>query len=426
MPAHNNIQTEGIQDIIGVVPTSLIRYGMLLIAFLVLLFSLAGWFIKVPEKLTAKIVLTTINPPVNIVTKKDGKIISIFKKDNDTILPNEIIAIIESDAKFEDIEWINNQLSTLKNFKNNYIIVNEIINSKILISGEISSNYNAFVQTFRNYYVIINDKTNQEKIEDLKAQLLLRNNLDSKLKEQTALVAKQVELENIQYERTNLLYAKKINSLKEVQDENKILLSQQSQYKTTEINFINNTLTVQQIKGQIKELSNTYTLQKQEAENNVLQSLAILENELYKWNKTYLLQSPTKGILSFGTVWNENQNVKTGQVIATVSSQQQQTIGKIMLPVYNTGKLKKGNEVRIKLEDYPYEKNGILKTTITSISQTPFDGNYIVTVNFPHNLETTYHKQIPNKPEMNGTAEIILSNDRMIFKIFNQFIRKLE
>ena len=100
MPTYNNIQNDGIQDIIGVVPTSLIRYGMLLITFLIVLFCLAGWFIKVPEKLTAKIILTTINPPVNIVAKKGGRIIAINKKDNDTILPNENIAIIESDAKF--------------------------------------------------------------------------------------------------------------------------------------------------------------------------------------------------------------------------------------------------------------------------------------------------------------------------------------
>lgn len=426
MPVNNNIQNDGIQDIIGVVPTSLIRYGMLLIVFLIMLFGLAGWFIKVPEKLTAKIILTTLNPPVNIVSKKDGKIITILKKDNDTIQPNETIAIIESDAKHEDIEWINNNLTTLKNFKNNSTSVNEIINNKTIISGEISNYYNAFVQSFRTYYVITNDKTKLEQIADLKTQLLFRNNLDSKLKEQTALAAKQVELENIQYERTNTLYSKKVNSLKEVQDENKILLSQQSQHKATEINTINNSLTVQQIKGQIKELSNTYTIQKQEAENNILQTLAILENELYKWNKTYLLQSPTNGIISYGTVWNINQIVKTGQVIATVSSTQQQTIGKITLPIYNTGKLKVGNEVRIKLDNYPYERNGILKTTITSISQVPFDGNYIVTVNFPNKLETTYHKQIPNKPEMNGTAEIILSNERLIYRLCEKVINTVE
>ncbi len=423
MPINNDIQNDGIQDIIGVVPTSLIRYGMLLITFLIVLFCLAGWIIKVPEKLTAKIILTTINPPVNIVAKKDGKIISILKKDNDTIQPNETIAIIESDAKFEDIEWINKNLTTLKNFKINNALVNEIVNSKIIISGEISSYYNAFVQSFRYYYVITNDKTIKEKIEDLKSQLLFRNSLDSKLKEQTTLVAKQVELENIQYERTNTLYTKKVNSLKEVQDEQKNLLSQQSQYKSAEINTLNNSLTVQQIKGQITELSNTYSIQKQEAENNVLHSLAIIENELYKWNKTYLLQSAIKGIISYGTIWNVNQQIKTGQIIATVSLAEQQTIGKIALPVYNTGKLKIGNEVRIKLDNYPYEKNGILKTIITSISQVPFDGNYVVTVNFPTNLETTYHKQIPNKPEMNGTAEIILSNERLFVKLFSKFLK---
>jgi len=46
----------------------------------------------------------------------------------------------------------------------------------------------------------------------------------------------------------------------------------------------------------------------------------------------------------------------------------------------------------------------------------------MVTVNFPNRLETTYHKQIPNKPEMNGTAEIILSNERFISKLLDKFL----
>ena len=44
-------QQDNIQDIIGNVPNALIKYGMLLIISLLLLFALVGWFIKVPDKL---------------------------------------------------------------------------------------------------------------------------------------------------------------------------------------------------------------------------------------------------------------------------------------------------------------------------------------------------------------------------------------
>jgi len=84
-------QQDNIQDIIGNVPNALIKYGMLLIISLLLLFALAGWFIKVPDKLLAKVVLTTVNPPTNIIAKKNGKIISLLRKDNDTIESNNTI-----------------------------------------------------------------------------------------------------------------------------------------------------------------------------------------------------------------------------------------------------------------------------------------------------------------------------------------------
>lgn len=415
-------QQDNIQDIIGNVPNALIKYGMLLIISLLLLFALAGWFIKVPDKLLAKVVLTTVNPPTNIIAKKNGKIISLLRKDNDTIESNNTIAVIESDGKQEDIDWLNLNIPTFKNFQTNPIIVNNLLNSKVVISGEISNDYNTFAQYFRSYYVAINDKTKTTQIANLQTQLTYRTQLESKLKEQSTLASNQVELENKQYERTTILYDKKVNALKDVQDEQKILLAQQSQHKSTEINLLNNSLSIAQIKAQIDELKNTYIIQKKEAENNVIQSLSILENELYKYQKNYVLQSSTNGIISFGTVWNVNQQVKAGQIIATVSSDEQQTIGKITLPIYNTGKLKVCNDVWIKLDNYPYEKNGILKTKVASISQVPFDGNYIVTVYFPKQLITTYHKQIPNKPEMNGTAEIILSDERLFKKLLTNII----
>ena len=82
---------------------------------------------------------------------------------------------------------------------------------------------------FRSYYVAINDKTKTTQIANLQTQLTYRTQLESKLKEQSTLASNQVELENKQYERTTILYDKKVNALKDVQDEQKILLAQQSQ-----------------------------------------------------------------------------------------------------------------------------------------------------------------------------------------------------
>ena len=164
-------QQDNIQDIIGNVPNALIKYGMLLIISLLLLFALAGWFIKVPDKLLAKVVLTTVNPPTNIIAKKNGKIISLLRKDNDTIESNNTIAVIESDGKQEDIDWLNLNIPTFKNFQTNPIIVNNLLNSKVVISGEISNDYNTFAQYFRSYYVAINDKTKTTQIANLQTQL---------------------------------------------------------------------------------------------------------------------------------------------------------------------------------------------------------------------------------------------------------------
>ena len=88
---------------------------------------------------------------------------------------------------------------------------------------------------------------------------------------------------------------------------------------------------------------------------------------------------------------------------------------------YNSGKIKKGQKVQIKLLNYPSDEFGELNGAVKSISLIPNEeGNYLVDVELPQNLKTTYDKTIPFRQEMKGAADIVTEDLRLIERFFYQ------
>ena len=85
--------------------------------------------------------------------------------------------------------------------------------------------------------------------------------------------------------------------------------------------------------------------------------------------------------ISFFNVWTVNQNIKIGDdLFSVIPTQKQQFIGKCILPILNTGKLSIGQNVNIKLDNYPYNENGMLQGIITNISEVPNKDTYAIDV----------------------------------------------
>jgi len=138
------------------------------------------------------------------------------------------------------------------------------------------------------------------------------------------------------------------------------------------------------------------------------------------------LVSSTDGIVSFQQFWGENQFVKSGDVVMSVLPKNKDFIvGRMQIPSVNSGKVKQGQKVLIKLDNYRYQEYGIIQGKVENISLTPDEkGNYYVDILLPKGLKTSYHKVLPFDKELKGNAEIVTQDLRLIERFFYQ-IRKL-
>ena len=96
-------------------------------------------------------------------------------------------------------------------------------------------------------------------------------------------------------------------------------------------------------------------------------------------------------------------------------------LGRINLKMQRSGKVKTGMLVNIKLSGYPYLEYGIVRGRVKSKSLVPSGDAYVIDIELPDGLTTLYGTKLDFTQNMQGTAEIITENIRLLQKIVNPF-----
>lgn len=130
--------------------------------------------------------------------------------------------------------------------------------------------------------------------------------------------------------------------------------------------------------------------------------------------------SPVNGVVTFNQFWNLYQFIKKGEkVLTVVPPGKTRIVGKVALTVDGAGKVKNGQAVHVKISGYPFLEFGMVKGVVSSKSLVPQDNKYMLEVEFPNGMVTTYGKKLDYQPEMTGTAEIVTEDVRLLERLIN-------
>jgi len=414
------LRSEEVQEILTFVPNWMIRWGNALILGLIVGLLFISWFVKYPDTIAAEIIVTTSIPPEKIYANNSGQLDAILVNDNDQVSKNKILAIIENSANYQDVLLLKNTIDTLTvNYRDFYFPID---NLPMLFLGDIESDYALFERNYTEYK--LNKELKPFSNEFLANQLSIaeaRNRLSTLISQQS-LNKQEIVLKKKDLERFETLYKKGIISAQEHDQKQLDYLQAQRSYRSisSSISQLRETINNSQKSLRGTEIRKTQNQSKEL--KNVIQSYSQLKRSLKNWELQYVLQSSINGKVSFLSFWNKNQTVNQGdQVFTVIPTGNNSFIGKIKAPAQNSGKIKEGQNVNIRLANYPYTEFGMLEGRIKSISLVPDkDGNYLIDVILPEKLITTYTKEIDFKQEMTGTAEIITEDLRLIERFFYQ------
>jgi hypothetical protein len=154
-----------------------------------------------------------------------------------------------------------------------------------------------------------------------------------------------------------------------------------------------------------------------------MQSFYQLKKALKDWDLQYVFRSSINGKVSFMQIWSVNQVINSGDnMFAIIPSNENGYIGKVKAVAQNSGKIKIGQDVNIRLANYPDSQFGVLKGKVKSISLTPDkEGNLLIDISLPKGLTTSYKKEIKFQQEMSGNADVITEDLRLIERLLYQF-----
>lgn len=424
MPNNSNdteLRSEDVQEILSAVPSWMIRWGNLLILLLILMLLGISWFIKYPDIISAKAMITTQTPPQKAYAKTTGVLVAVLVNDNDLVSKGQPLAIIENTANYKDVFQLKSIIDTIKiNNQSFDFPINEL---PFLFLGDVESQYALFENSYIQYKLnselqpFSNEASaNRYSISELNRRL--RSLISQRDINKTELTFKQKDLE-----RNKTLYEKGIISTQDYDNKQVEIAQAERNYKNFESSI-----------SQIREaISNAHRTSKSSEINRVKEEMVLLKNVIQSynqlkrsvrdWEKRYVLKSNITGKVSFLNYWSINQTVNQSDLVFTIiPCENSSFVAKLKSPTQNSGKIKIGQHVNIKLENYPDTEFGTLQGTINSISLIPNqDGLYLIDVELPPSLITSYNKIIDFKQEMRGSAEIITEDLRLIERFFYQF-----
>ena len=175
-----------------------------------------------------------------------------------------------------------------------------------------------------------------------------------------------------------------------------------------------------QLRESLVDTEQQYIEKKNNLDAALKSLISQIQNDITTWKMNYLLSSPIEGKISFTEIWSVNQNVSGGKTVFTVvPDTASELIGKAKLPIDRSGKVKPGQDVNIRFNNFPDNQFGMVKGMVKNISLIPTeDGNYMVEVSFPKGLKTTYEKELPLSQEMTARADIITEDTRLLEQFF--------
>lgn len=411
------LRSEEMQEILSRPPHALIRYGISVICGVLVLLFTGSFFFRYPDIVQGEVVITTENPPVWLVAKSTGKIKELECKDKQLVRQGDILAVIDNSASTTDMRSINRLLSTVLISDSVCQIPKDLL-IKSYELGEMQSNFSAFTKAAMNYdnFLTLN-LTIQEKI-SLQKQILDRRTYSSNLQKQLEMKKKELKIARSDYDREKKLYQNKIISEFEMETSEQTYLNKQQELQQFETSISLENVQSSQMKGSVNKL----TVQYQQEKNQLLSELKSAHRELLagieKWQQTYLLIAPQTGIVTFSSFWKQNQNISSGnKVFAIISRNPGQLIGKIKVPASGSGKVRVGQQVNVKVTNFPYMEYGVLQGKTQTISLVTNDDFYTIQVEFPNRLRSSINKELNFTGELTGTAEIITENRSLIERI---------
>lgn len=416
---NDEIISDEVKEIVSYRPHWIIRNGNV-IFFIVMVSLLAlTWFISYPSIINGSARLVSLNAPKMISARSGGMLVKLFVSDGATVQKGKHLGYMESTASYKEVmqlmNWIEQTINQTQSNKYDILITNPL--PSLFNLGELQPAFQSFQNQLTETRQLLASGYYQNKKLALERDLQYLSKLKANSFEQKNLLEQDQRLQKKEFEAYKSLAKEKVIAPLELnQYESKLIAKEQS------IKQINSQLTNSDIATHSKE-KEIMDLEKQvmDQQQKFNSSLLDLKSEVEKWMQQYVLVAPEDGNLMFVSSLQENELIEPGQNLFYVQPGKSSFYAELMVAQKGLGKIKTGQRVILKAEGYPSEEFGHLKGIVNYISNMPGRrDSFLLKVNLPQGLRTTYHKEIYFRNNLSAQAQVITDDRRLFDRILGQ------
>lgn len=420
------LRSEEFNEVLSTVPAWIIRWGITMTACVVLMLLVGSAVFKYPDIISSTVTLTGTTPVSAVVARSSGKLQELYFENNQKVKANALLAVIENPAKTEDIIRLKELLQQAESNLDTIALVP----SGQLQLGSLQSLYSSFYLSMSEYRQFRELAYHLKKVDLVKVRIVKNEVYYTNMLKQKELSVAQAKIAHQQYARDSLLGVKGLVSKEAVEESYSRYLQSSLSAENMDRSLENLQIQLAQMKESLYDTEYQYLDQRNKLETQLRSLINQLRAEIDAWEINYALITPVDGEITLTQYWTNNQNVTAGNIVFNiVPTNQGEIIGKALLPTERSGKVRKGQKVNIRFSNYPDKEFGIVKGTVKNISLIPVvDGqnvkSYMVDIQLPNGLRTSYDKELPFLPEMEGQADII-TEDISLLERFLMPIRKV-
>jgi multidrug efflux pump subunit AcrA (membrane-fusion protein) len=409
-------RSEEVQEIMGRMPSWIIRWGILVVGFIIIGLFIGSNFIKYPDRVMSNISITSDNPPVKIVANSTGRIQQLFVKQNDAIQKNDLLIILENNAKLEDVMKLKDEL-----LHKLFTLHSSLFIEKNYQLGELQQAYSELISATENKNYLAKTDNSGLSIAQIQKQIKQNQQLINQMQSNEGKLVQNYQIDKQIHDVDYELYKQKMLTENDYLKSKKQWLEKQSTLNDNKNNIASTIIKQSELNKSILDIQKDKNTKQYEGTSKVEQDIKNLLSQIEQWELKYIVKSPISGRVNLYSVWKENQYVRSGENIMLIVPPFQNILAKGTIPIQNSGKIQVGQQIMISLVSHPHNEFGYVQGAISYIASAPMDSVYSFDITLPTGLMTTNKKTIAPQPQMFANGEIFTDDKTLMQRLFEKF-----
>jgi HlyD family secretion protein len=287
--------------------------------------------------------------------------------------------------------------------------------------GDAQNDYTFLLYELDAYKKLMQNSYYPEKIKNLEYQIstfkkLVQLNLNSK-----GLFEQELQNTESKIRMNEKLFMEKVIPVSEFQEKQNELLNKRQGLNSIEKSIVETTISIGEFERQKLDFQNQFREKIEACLINTSRLKNNLNNFINTWRKNYTVVSPIEGRIMFSQNIFEKQHVTGGETLFVIVPGSGNYVGVINTSSARIGKLKLGQDVLVSLDGFPVHDFGKISGKVIKMLSTPNKNVYTLIVSFGSTLKSTYGMALDFKPEMTGTAEIVVDQASFLERILKNF-----